>query len=337
MERDLEQVLAPARAARRRAERERRRASPAGAPLPGQLLPRPDSRRGGARDRRHARRGDAPAERRGRAARPARSLRDAASRAERGRRGVRPLLRRADHLRERRGRDPHRPQHRRAARAGLVSSRWSRAAPRRGRGGGRRDDRRPLADARFQTEVERPDGSVAAVEVSARALRSGRGMQIVVLGRDVTERREQERERERLLARSAPRAARSSRAQRAPPAGRRSARSSSARWRLRSSLGEVAELIVRDLADVVAIDVIPRRGDQLERSRAARPTTRTRRARQRTLGRGPSASPSASATVEVARSGVPRWEHGVAARRSDGGARARACSRPRSRPPGSCR
>ena len=185
-------------------------------------------------------------------------------------------------------------------------------------------------DARFQTEVERPDGSVAAVEIAARALRSGRGMQLVVLGRDVTERREQERERERLLAaeRTARREIEAAHA-RAALLAEVSAITERSR-RLRSSLGEVAELVVRDVADVVAIDVIPRRGDQLERFAGGALDNATRRALQRTLGQAESFD-DRSATVEAARSGVAALGARRRSSRSDGGARAARDSRLRAR------
>ena len=138
-------------------------------------------------------------------------------------------------------------------------------------------------------------------------------MQLVVLGRDVTERREQERERERLLAaeRTARREIEAAHARAALLAEVSAITERS--LRLRSSLGEIAELVIRDLADVVAIDVIPRRGDQLERFAGGALDNATRRALQRTLGQAESFA-ERSATVEAARSGVPRWEHGDAAR-----------------------
>ena len=136
----------------------------------------------------------------------------------------------------------------------------------------------------FETEVQRPDGAITAVEVAARALRGSRGVQLVVLGRDVSERKAAERERERLLA-----AERAARREIEVAHGRASFLSGISAVlersrRIRDALREVAELAVRDVADVVAIDVLPRRGELLERVAAAAIDEATRREMRRTLG-----------------------------------------------------
>ena len=108
---------------------------------------------------------------------------------------------------------------------------------------------------------------------------------------------------------SAPRGARSRPRMRAPGCSPTVSAITERSLRLRNALGEVAELIVREVADVVAIDVIPRRGDQLERLAVGALEGGMRRALQRTLGEVRPLS-QRDATVEVARSGRQLWAFG---------------------------
>ena len=158
----------------------------------------------------------------------------------------------------------------------------------------------------FETDVQRPDGTIIAVEIAARALRGADGLRLVVLGRDVSGRKRVEQERERLLV-----AERSARREIEAAHGRASflakvsatlARS----LRLSDGLHEVAELAVRDVADIVAIDVIPRRGDVIERAAVAALDGAARREMRRTLGRV-RALDDANATAEAALTGQPTW------------------------------
>jgi PAS domain S-box-containing protein len=112
----------------------------------------------------------------------------------------------------------------------------------------------------FETEIVRPDGSRVAIEAAARPLPGDGGARLVVIARDITERRQQEAERERLL--------------RTEQAARRASEAAHARVRLladasalleralsdEESLQDVAELLVARLSDSATIDVLGRDG-----------------------------------------------------------------------------
>jgi len=166
----------------------------------------------------------------------------------------------------------------------------------------------------FETEIQRPDGEIAAVEIAARALRGRRGVQFVVLGRDVSERKAAERERERLLVaeRAARREIEAAHARASFLAGVSAILERSPH--LRDALREVADVAVRDVADVVAIDVIPRRGEVLERVAAAARDGATRREMLRTLGVVHRLDED-YATVAAAREGRSLWSRDAEAER----------------------
>jgi PAS domain S-box-containing protein len=112
----------------------------------------------------------------------------------------------------------------------------------------------------FETEVVRRDGSRLAIEAAGRPLPGDGAERLVVIAREITERRQQEAERERLL--------------RTEQAARRASEAAHARVRLladasalleralsdEESLQDVAELLVARLADAAMIDVLGRDG-----------------------------------------------------------------------------
>jgi PAS domain S-box-containing protein len=113
----------------------------------------------------------------------------------------------------------------------------------------------------FATEIQRPDGTRVPIEAAGRPLPGGGGAErLVIIARDITERRHQEAERERLL--------------RTEQAARRASEAAHARVRLladasallersmsdEDSLQEVAELLVAQLSDSAMIDVLGRDG-----------------------------------------------------------------------------
>jgi len=113
----------------------------------------------------------------------------------------------------------------------------------------------------FVTEIQRPDGTRVPIEAAGRPLPGGGGAgRLVIIARDITERRHQEAERERLL--------------RTEQAARRASEAAHARVRLladasallersmsdEQSLQEVAELLVAQLSDSAMIDVLGRDG-----------------------------------------------------------------------------
>jgi PAS domain S-box-containing protein len=116
------------------------------------------------------------------------------------------------------------------------------------------------AEPGFATEIVRPDGSRVAIEAAGRPLPGEGGGRLVIIARDITERRQQEAERERLL--------------RTEQAARRASETAHARVRLladssalleralsdEESLQDVAELLVAQLADAAMIDVLGRDG-----------------------------------------------------------------------------
>jgi PAS domain S-box-containing protein len=109
----------------------------------------------------------------------------------------------------------------------------------------------------FMTELVRPDGTHVAIEAAGRPL-PGADERLVIIARDVTERRQQEAERERLL--------------QTEQAARRASEAAHARVRLLAdasallersmsdadSVQEVAELLVARLSDSAMIDVLGR-------------------------------------------------------------------------------
>jgi PAS domain S-box-containing protein len=113
----------------------------------------------------------------------------------------------------------------------------------------------------FATEIVRPDGTRVAIEAAGRLLPGGaEAGRLVIIARDITERRHQEAERERLL--------------RTEQAARRASEAAHARVRLLAdasallersmsddeSLHEVANLLVAQLSDAAMIDVLGRDG-----------------------------------------------------------------------------
>ena len=129
-----------------------------------------------------------------------------------------------------------------------VGERLARAA-REGEGG-----------PRFELDVLRADGSRVPIELGAKALPDPEPLRLVVIARDITERRLQEAERERLLT--------------VEQAARRASEAAHARVRLVSDVSEalersfasdagvqdVAELVVGPLADACVIDVADAQG-----------------------------------------------------------------------------
>src|SRR3954469_2568390 len=120
-----------------------------------------------------------------------------------------------------------------------------------------RDEVQPRAPA-FATEILRPDGSRVAIEAAGRPLPGDGKERFVMIARDITERRHQEAERERLL--------------QTEQAARRASEAAHARVRLladasallersmsdAASVQEVAELLVARLSDSAMIDVLGR-------------------------------------------------------------------------------
>ncbi|MEY2532420.1 MAG: hypothetical protein QOF29_330, partial [bacterium] len=116
------------------------------------------------------------------------------------------------------------------------------------------------AEPGFPTEILRPDGSRVPIEAAGYPLPGSGGRRLVMIARDITERRHQEAERERLL--------------RTEQAARRASEAAHARVRLladasallerslsdEESLQDVADLIVARLADACVIDVLGRDG-----------------------------------------------------------------------------
>src|SRR4051812_12485045 len=112
----------------------------------------------------------------------------------------------------------------------------------------------------FVTDIQRPDGTRVPIEAARRPPPGGGGGRPLVIPRDITERRHQEAERERLL--------------RTEQAARRASEAAHARVRLladasallersmsdEESLQEVAELLVAQLSDSAMIDVLGRDG-----------------------------------------------------------------------------
>src|SRR3954452_15922781 len=113
----------------------------------------------------------------------------------------------------------------------------------------------------FVTEIQRPDGTRVPIEAAGRPLPGGGGAgRLVIIARDITERRHQEAERERLL--------------RTEQGARRASEAAHARVRLLAdasallersmsdaeSLQEVAMLLVAQLSDSAMIDVRGRDG-----------------------------------------------------------------------------
>jgi PAS domain S-box-containing protein len=113
----------------------------------------------------------------------------------------------------------------------------------------------------FVTEIQRPDGTRVPIEAAGRPLPGGGGAgRLVIIARDITERRHQEAERERLL--------------RTEQVARRASEAAHARVRLLAdasallersmsdaeSLQEVAMLLVAQLSDSAMIDVRGRDG-----------------------------------------------------------------------------
>ena len=117
----------------------------------------------------------------------------------------------------------------------------------------------------------RADGTRVPVELGAKALPDGGRVRLVVIARDITERRLQEAERERLL--------------HTEQSARRASEAAHARVRLLSdvsgvlegsfasegSVQDAAELVVGPVADVCAIDVVDAQGAL---RRVARPRRR---------------------------------------------------------------
>jgi PAS domain S-box-containing protein len=106
----------------------------------------------------------------------------------------------------------------------------------------------------FETELVRPDGQLVPLEVAAKPLAGERG-RMILIARDITERKQQEQERQTLLAveQAARRATQAAHEQQ-----RMLADASALLERSRSladTLQEVAELTVARLADVCTIDV----------------------------------------------------------------------------------
>src|SRR3954452_8407573 len=133
------------------------------------------------------------------------------------------------------------------------------------------DQRRPVAarlrsagddadtpEPAFATEIVRPDGTRVAIEAARRPLPGAGHERLVIIARDITERRHQEAERERLL--------------QTEQAARRASEAAHARVRLLAdasallersmsdadSVQEVAELLVARLSDSAMIDVLGR-------------------------------------------------------------------------------
>jgi PAS domain S-box-containing protein len=114
----------------------------------------------------------------------------------------------------------------------------------------------------FVTEIMRPDGSRVPIEAAGHQLagEGGEGGGLVIIARDITDRRHQEAERERLL--------------RTEQAARRASEAAHSRVRLladasallersmsdEESLQDVAELLVAQLSDAAMIDVLGRDG-----------------------------------------------------------------------------
>src|SRR4051812_45815262 len=119
------------------------------------------------------------------------------------------------------------------------------------------DKGQPSAPA-FATEILRPDGSRVAIEAAGRLLPGEGRERLVIIARDITERRRQEAERERLL--------------QTEQAARRASEAAHARVRLladasallersmsdEESVQDVAELLVARLSDSAMIDVLGR-------------------------------------------------------------------------------
>src|SRR3954470_10051741 len=119
------------------------------------------------------------------------------------------------------------------------------------------DKGQPSAPA-FATEILRPDGSRVAIEAAGRLLPGEGRERLVIIARDITERRHQEAERERLL--------------QTEQAARRASEAAHARVRLladasallersmsdEESVQDVAELLVARLSDSAMIDVLGR-------------------------------------------------------------------------------
>jgi PAS domain S-box-containing protein len=164
----------------------------------------------------------------------------------------------------------------------------------------------------FQTEILRPDGTRVAIEAAGRPLLGGDRHRLVILARDVTERRREETERERLLA--------------TEQAARRAAEAAHARVQLladasaileralsaRNTLDEVARLLVARLADACSIDVLGPDA-RLRREGAASRAAGGRETLLR-LADGDRLSPSGDHPIaQVLRDAQPRFLDDVAA------------------------
>jgi PAS domain S-box-containing protein len=164
-----------------------------------------------------------------------------------------------------------------------------------------------LVDPGFQTEIATPSGTRVAIEVSARPLAvEGGPPRMVVLVRDIADRKRQELERERLLA--AERAAR----RESELARDRAAFLADVSGALERSmelgvvLQEVAERMAGTLADVATISVLSRDGQRLERAGAAARDEPRRTDLMALRGRVIEASPVV-ATAQVSLSGQARF------------------------------
>jgi PAS domain S-box-containing protein len=134
---------------------------------------------------------------------------------------------------------------------------------------------------------------------------------------EITDRHEAQQERERLLVaeRSARREIEAAHARASFLAAVSSTLARS--QRLGDALHEVCELSIREVADIVAIDVIPRHGDALERVAVAALDAGARREMRRTIGHV-RAIGGEHAIGGVALSGVPLWVRDAAAARLNG-------------------
>src|SRR3954468_11055128 len=91
----------------------------------------------------------------------------------------------------------------------------------------------------FATEIERPDGTRVPIEAAGRPLPGGGGERLVIIARDITERRSQEAERERLL--------------RTEQAARRASEAAHARVRL---LADASALLERSMSDAESLQEV---------------------------------------------------------------------------------
>jgi PAS domain S-box-containing protein len=170
-----------------------------------------------------------------------------------------------------------------------------------------------LVDPGFETEIVTPAGARVTIEVAARPLAAERGAErMVILVRDIAERKRQELERDRLFA-----------AERAARRETELARDRAAfladvsgvlerSMELGGTLQEVAERMAGAVADVVIITVLSRDGKSLEHAGAAARDELRRAEIARLRGRVMDASPDI-ATAQVALTGEPRFYASVTA------------------------